>query len=791
MIRVLLCGEVRGKIGELHRLLGALQKKGPFDFALCVGPFFADSHGLSLPPECGNAPLNGERPLPPSPSERGLTDSALTEAVREAFARQFPEAFEALQTHCSSLALPLYIVDEAASLWVQEAREKRGRTISEADAAPFASSASERLSEVKAKISFPLPICPSGELSGESAREIGDASERDRRPAKPEKGAAEESAGEATADSLPSECLYTPLPLMEKVWLLAGSGVTELHGLHVAFYAAPGFREIPNCALEATPCQQQQQQPQQQPQQQQQQQLNEAASAESVPACWSAFKAFRGHTDIFLTTRPPVGIFEGLPPGIAPPLPQQQQKQQGVSLAAAAARHGYSLRLISLGVVGEKGPQVKAFHALQLRPMSCMLAALRQQGERHLEEDASTAALTSEEAQAALYCIPPECNSPNPFACASRQQQLRLLPSLEELSEDHCVPAPSAGCSLQVPHSRASKRPRDTGVVLVENLPYEIEDGGSLQEAMQQFGEVKFVFVPKDKACPSRGTGKAFVVFTSPQDAAKAAAASGQLEGGRRTLRMRLYYDRIPFDRPTGAKRVHCGDVIATEPHADCWFCLASPQVEKHMIVDIKDRLYMAVPKGGLTPYHLLLIPIAHLPSLAYADADTRREAAAIVAATRKAFHQQNLDLVVYERYVPMKATRAMHSQVHAVPCHRSQSMRAEALFEKRARRAGLVLKKMPTDADLTALAELARDPHLGYFYVELPGLCTARGQTIERYLYVQPGRDSQKIPMNFGREVLAELLEAHDKVNWQTCLVPKDEEEKLAAHLRQTLIDA
>ncbi|OEH79959.1 hypothetical protein cyc_01608 [Cyclospora cayetanensis] len=699
MIRVLLCGEVRGKIGELHRLLGALQKKGPFDFALCVGPFFADSHGLSLPPECGNAPLNGERPLPPSPSERGLTDSALTEAVREAFARQFPEAFEALQTHCSSLALPLYIVDEAASLWVQEAREKRGRTISEADAAPFASSASERLSEVKAKISFPLPICPSGELSGESAREIGDASERDRRPAKPEKGAAEESAGEATADSLPSECLCG-----------ASSYLADfLEARHIICSGLSLFWQRPH---------------------------------------------FKG-------------------------------------------RHfGYSLRLISLGVVGEKGPQVKAFHALQLRPMSCMLAALRQQGERHLEEDASTAALTSEEAQAALYCIPPECNSPNPFACASRQQQLRLLPSLEELSEDHCVPAPSAGCSLQVPHSRASKRPRDTGVVLVENLPYEIEDGGSLQEAMQQFGEVKFVFVPKDKACPSRGTGKAlvavgFVVFTSPQDAAKAAAASGQLEGGRRTLRMRLYYDRIPFDRPTGAKRVHCGDVIATEPHADCWFCLASPQVEKHMIVDIKDRLYMAVPKGGLTPYHLLLIPIAHLPSLAYADADTRREAAAIVAATRKAFHQQNLDLVVYERYVPMKATRAMHSQVHAVPCHRSQSMRAEALFEKRARRAGLVLKKMPTDADLTALAELARDPHLGYFYVELPGLCTARGQTIERYLYVQPGRDSQKIPMNFGREVLAELLEAHDKVNWQTCLVPKDEEEKLAAHLRQTLIDA
>lgn len=132
-----------------------------------------------------------------------------------------------------------------------------------------------------------------------------------------------------------------------------------------------------------------------------------------------------------------------------------------------------------------------------------------------------------------------------------------------------------------------------------------------------------------------------YVVYFDPKDAASATEASGQLEGGGRSLRLRLYYDKIPFDRPTGAKSIKCGSVIATEPHADCWFCLANPQVEKHMIVDIADRMYTAVPKGGLTPLHMLLIPIAHLPSLAYADAETRREAAALIRAARTAFHQQ------------------------------------------------------------------------------------------------------------------------------------------------------
>lgn len=76
----------------------------------------------------------------------------------------------------------------------------------------------------------------------------------------------------------------------------------------------------------------------------------------------------------------------------------------------------------------------------------------------------------------------------------------------------------------------------------------------------------------------------------------------------------------------------------------------------------------------------------------------------------------------------------------------------------------------------------------MGYFYVEVPGVCTARGQTIDRYLHVQSGRENGKIPMNFGREVMAELLGEKDKVNWQSCLLPKDQEERLAAALRNIL---
>lgn len=46
-------------------------------------------------------------------------------------------------------------------------------------------------------------------------------------------------------------------------------------------------------------------------------------------------------------------------------------------------------------------------------------------------------------------------------------------------------------------------------MVLVDNMPYELTDEEALQKAMRQFGDVKFVFIPKDKQEPDRGTGKA------------------------------------------------------------------------------------------------------------------------------------------------------------------------------------------------------------------------------------------------------------------------------------------
>ena len=48
----------------------------------------------------------------------------------------------------------------------------------------------------------------------------------------------------------------------------------------------------------------------------------------------------------------------------------------------------------------------------------------------------------------------------------------------------------------------------------------------------------------------------------------------------------------------------------------DCWFCLASANCEKHLLVDIGEDFYVALPKGGLIKEHALIVPIAHSTTL-------------------------------------------------------------------------------------------------------------------------------------------------------------------------------
>lgn len=52
------------------------------------------------------------------------------------------------------------------------------------------------------------------------------------------------------------------------------------------------------------------------------------------------------------------------------------------------------------------------------------------------------------------------------------------------------------------------------------------------------------------------------------------------------------------------------------KPKGPCWFCLGSPEVEKHLVVSVGTSVYLALAKGGLNEQHVLILPIGHFQSL-------------------------------------------------------------------------------------------------------------------------------------------------------------------------------
>jgi hypothetical protein len=51
-----------------------------------------------------------------------------------------------------------------------------------------------------------------------------------------------------------------------------------------------------------------------------------------------------------------------------------------------------------------------------------------------------------------------------------------------------------------------------------------------------------------------------------------------------------------------------------------CWFCLGGSKVERHYIVSVGEKSYLAYAKGAINKDHLLIIPIDHVQSSVHAD---------------------------------------------------------------------------------------------------------------------------------------------------------------------------
>jgi diadenosine tetraphosphate (Ap4A) HIT family hydrolase len=205
--------------------------------------------------------------------------------------------------------------------------------------------------------------------------------------------------------------------------------------------------------------------------------------------------------------------------------------------------------------------------------------------------------------------------------------------------------------------------------------------------------------------------------------------------------------------------------------------------VEKHLVVSIGDESYLALPKGGVSDTHVLVVPTEHAASLATLPPAAGAEVARFTAALRAAHAAAGLGTVAFERVLHRGEGRGavpLHTQLQVVGVPAAAAAGAAAAFVAEGRYKGIAFEDVPPDAQLR---DLVGDPARGtveYLYVEAPGEGAAG---VRRLLHrVPPGA---RHPIQFGREVLCRLLNAPERIAWKSCAVGVEVETAQAAAVR------
>ncbi|KAK7265375.1 hypothetical protein RJT34_32994 [Clitoria ternatea] len=200
----------------------------------------------------------------------------------------------------------------------------------------------------------------------------------------------------------------------------------------------------------------------------------------------------------------------------------------------------------------------------------------------------------------------------------------------------------------------------------------------------------------------------------------------------------------------------------------ECWFCLSSPNVESHLIVSIGENYYLALAKGPLVEDHVLIIPVEHMPCTLSMSSEFEVELFRFQNSLRRYCTNQGKEVIFFE----WASIRGTHANLQAIPIPSSKAVLVEKAFNLAAQKLGFkfVAKKFDSISDGRKFLKTHLDGNSSLFYAEVPG-----GTILLHHV-----EEKERFPAQFGREVLAGLLNMADNANWRNHKHSKDEEMKI-----------
>ena len=198
-----------------------------------------------------------------------------------------------------------------------------------------------------------------------------------------------------------------------------------------------------------------------------------------------------------------------------------------------------------------------------------------------------------------------------------------------------------------------------------------------------------------------------------------------------------------------------------------CWFCLSSPDVEKHLVVHIQTLAYLALAKGGLHRDHVLALPISHIAAANEAPSEVLEELSKYKFMVKAYFKSKGFGIILYERNF-----KSNHLQIQAVPVPEHLSVDLlKAVFVEYGKEAGF---EFVEQAPGTLLSNVV-GPGYPYLHVEF-----SDGSSLLHHI-------RQRFDIHFARRVLCDerILNKPDNVDWKQCVSSRQEETDLAKSFR------
>ncbi|KAG6898272.1 hypothetical protein C0992_000717 [Termitomyces sp. T32_za158] len=209
----------------------------------------------------------------------------------------------------------------------------------------------------------------------------------------------------------------------------------------------------------------------------------------------------------------------------------------------------------------------------------------------------------------------------------------------------------------------------------------------------------------------------------------------------------------------------------------ECWFCLSNPNLAKHLIVAIGSECYLTLPKGQIIPTqsssdrvvvpgggHILIVPITHFPTYTTLPEDLAgpvvEETEKYKSALQAMYAKHGAVGVAFE--VGRLSAKGGHAHVQSVPVPLEFKDRLEDAFIQEGRQFGIEFEE---DAD--AAMDSCRGGKGSYFKVNLPD-----GRKMVHLI-----KDHVPFSIQFGRQVLVNLLGMPDRFDWKACMLSEDED--------------